>query len=302
MAETTSTGRAELAVMGIRTRLEADDPALLEAALAAFAAWPRIDAADEPGGVRIRLRACDDAAGAGAPEVRVESGRLMLHGGGVAGEACAERREAWCRVPRELAADPGRLAAEVLDTLALFLLTRAGRVPLHAAGVMLGETAVVLAGPSGSGKSTLALTASRAGCRVLSDDTVYVQTEPRLRVWGFPRPIHVFPEQGEAGGVLRLRAGRWKVALPPGDGWPGEPVAERAVLCLLERGDRVALRRIGVDEAVEALTGSLEPGFDHFRAELPGAARALAEGGAWRLTLSADPAEALAALRRIAGQ
>ncbi|MBV9775156.1 MAG: hypothetical protein JO040_14480 [Gemmatimonadetes bacterium] len=293
---------ADLSILGIRVRLEADDMALLEAALAGFGAWPRIERADDPGAVRIRLRSGSGGAGEEAPSVEVAGNRLVLAGPGVAGGADAERREAWCSVAPELATDPARLAAEVLDTLALFLLTRVGRVPVHAAGVLMGGTAVVLAGRSGSGKSTLALTALRAGCRVLSDDTVYVQTEPRFRVWGFPRPIHVFPEQGEGGGVLRLRAGRWKVALSPGDEWPGEPVAERAMLCLLERGERVALRRIGADEAVAAMTASLESGFDHFRGELPGAVGALAAGGAWRLTLSADPAEALAALRGVVGQ
>jgi hypothetical protein len=55
---------------------------------------------------------------------------------------------------------------------------------------------------------------------------------------------------------------------------------------------------LSVDDAVRAMDALLEPGFDHFRETLPGAVRALAEGGAWRLTLSADPEAAVAAIRR----
>jgi hypothetical protein len=74
-------------------------------------------------------------------------------------------------------------------------------------------------------------------------------------------------------------------------------VAGRAALFLLERGDRAALHPISPDQAVERMMALLEPGFDHFREQLPAAIRAVAAGGAWRLTLSADPAEALRLLR-----
>ena len=67
-------------------------------------------------------------------------------------------------------------------------------------------------------------------------------------------------------------------------------VAERAAICLLERGDRVALHPIDAEDAVTHMAARVEPGFDHFRDALPAAVRALAAGGAWRLTLSATPA------------
>jgi hypothetical protein len=221
----------------------------------------------------------------------------------VAGGADARRGEGWCTVPPELAFDPVRLAAEVVDPLLLFLLTRAGRVPVHAAGVRVGETAVVLMGASGSGKSTLAHAALRAGLGVLSDDTIFVQREPTLRVWGYPRPIHLLPESAAAAGVRgapRLRGGRWKLAVPSASAsaGPAPTSASRAVLCRLARGDAVSLRPIPVEEAVVAMARTLEPGFDHFRAEMPDVIRALAAaGGAWRLTLSADPEEAVAQVR-----
>ncbi|HYH80340.1 MAG TPA: hypothetical protein VEX86_11100, partial [Longimicrobium sp.] len=284
----------------ISTVFEASDPGLLHAALGAYGAWPADAASIEPPLLRIRLDldvALDAAEGGDALDVRVDGGRLAMRGAGVEGGADAARGEAWCTLSRSLAEDPRRLAAEVLDTLLLFLLTRAGRVPLHASGVVVGGTAAVLAGPSGTGKSTLALAALGAGLPVLSDDTVYVQLRPRLRVWGFPRPIHVFPDDAlaGAGGAARLRSGRWKTAvpLPPG----GSLAAHCAALFLLERGDRVALHPLGADEAVARMTTLLEPGFDHFADQLAAAVRAVAAGGAWRLTLSADPADAIRLVR-----
>jgi hypothetical protein len=282
--------------MGVDVKLEADDPRLLRAALAELAAWPEPARGHGAPALRLRLSLGRESGG-GVPDVAVEGRVLRLEGTGAAGGADAGRGEGWCTVPPELASDAERLGAEVVDPLLLFLLTRAGRVPVHAAGVCVGETAVVLAGPSGSGKSTLAHAALRAGLGVLSDDTVFVQREPVLRVWGYPRPIHLLPESAAAagvGGAPRLRGGRWKLAVPSAA--PAPTSASRAVLCLLARGDAVSLRPLPREEAVAALVRGLDLGFDHFRREMPGVVRALAAGGAWRLTLSAEPGEAVAAI------
>ncbi len=287
---------AERSIMGVHLKLEAEDRRLLRAALAALAAWPEPPRGARPPALRLRISMGRESGG-GAPEVSVDGSALRLAGRGVAGAADARRGEGWCVVPAELASDPDRLGAEVVDPLLLFLLTRAGRVPVHAAGVCVGETAVVLAGASGSGKSTLAHAALRAGLGVLSDDTVFVEREPALRVWGYPRPIHLLPESAAAAGVdgaPRLRGGRWKIAVHASG--PAPTSAPRAVLCLLDRGDAVSLRPVPVAEAVASLAGALDPGFDHFGEETPDVARALAAGGAWRLTLSAEPEEAVAAI------
>lgn len=286
---------AERSIMGVHVKLEAEDRRLLRAALAGLAAWPEPPRGARPPALRLRISMGRESGG-DAPEVSVDGSELRLAGRGVAGGADARRGEGWCVVPAELASDPERLGAEVVDPLLLFLLTRAGRVPVHAAGVCIGETAVVLAGSSGSGKSTLAHAALRAGLGVLSDDTVFVEREPELRVWGYPRSIHLLQDSAAAAGVdgePRLRGGRWKIAVHSG---PAPTSATRAVLCLLDRGDAVSLRPIPPEEAVAALVGALDPGFDHFGAETPDVARALAAGGAWRLTLSAEPEEAVAAI------
>jgi len=289
-------------LMGIPVAVTADDPALLQAALAAYAgsAAPPTTLAGEGGEppLHLHLFLATDIVRRELPlDIRVEGPRISLVGDGVSGWADVSRGHARCVAAPWVLDDPQRFAAEVLDTLLLFVATRRGRVPVHASGVVAGGTAAVLAGPSGTGKSTLALAAHRAGLPVLSDDTVYVQREPGFRVWGLPRPIHVFPDDAprDGDGAMRLRSGRWKRAVPlPA----APPPVERAALFLLERGGRVALQAIDTETAVERMLALLEPGFDDFRRELPGVVRALAAGGAWRLTLSAHPADAVRLVRR----
>ena len=280
----------QLSVLGRPVEIEASDAALRAAMAEAYGIWVGRGRADGPP-IRLTLEAGGDDF-QGPATVTVDGSRLALDGRGVEGWADAGSLEAFCRVPASLAARPAELAAEVIDTLLLFLLTRSGRTPVHAAGVMIGGTAVVLAGPSGTGKSTLSLAAMARGLRILSDDTVYIQLQPSLRIWGFPRPLHVFPADAPrftAG--TRLRGGKLKavVHLPPN---AGLPVADQAALVLLERGSEVALRPADPADACRALS-RLEPGFDLLAEDASAAAAALAKAGTWRLTLSRDPAEAI---------
>ena len=160
---------------------------------------------------------------------------------------------------------------------------------------MCGQTAVVLAGPSGSGKSTLSLAAMARGLQILSDDTVYIQLQPRLRIWGFPRPVHVFP--ADAPGFIqetRLRGGKLKavVPVPPRSELP---VADHAAVVVLERGEAVRLQPIAPSVAAAALS-RLEPGFDLLARESAAAIAAVTALGCWRLTLTRDPGAAIDAL------
>ena len=288
------TVRMQLSVMGRRVIVEAPDPLLLAAVAQAYAVWLGAPAV-EGRPIQIALETAAEKDLQGPAEVTVDGPRLALSGPGVEGWADAGSLEAFCRVPASLGTRPAELATEVVDTLLLFLLTRSGRIPLHAAGVMVGGTAVVLAGPSGTGKSTLSLAAMQRGLRILSDDTVYIQLQPSLRIWGFPRPLHVFPADAPrftAG--TRLRQGKLKAVVPLAAD-ASLPVADRAVLVLLERGSAVGLRPAAREEALRALS-RLEPGFDLLAEECAAAAAALADAGAWHLTLSSDPAEAIEAL------
>jgi hypothetical protein len=184
----------------------------------------------------------------------------------------------------------------------LFLLARLGRPPLHAAGLLLGVTAVLLAGPSGAGKSTLALAAAEQGLTVLSDDIVHFELAPAMRVWGLARPIHVFAAEAPAGAdVIRERAGKRKAAVPLPDAVQRRRHADHATLVLLARGDRLAFDPIAPAEAIASLL-PLEPGFDLLPDESAGIAVAMAARPAWKLTLTDDPAAAIALLRaRLAG-
>jgi hypothetical protein len=83
------------------------------------------------------------------------------------------------------------------------LLARGGGA-VHAAGVLIGDRAYLLVGPSGCGKTTWARTAAEAGCPVLSDDCVLVDSaEGRLVALGSPFRAKDFPSPGP---------GRWPVA------------------------------------------------------------------------------------------
>jgi len=175
-------------------------------------------------------------------------------------------------------------------------VTRRGRAPIHAAGFLAGDLAILLAGPAGAGKSCLALATHQAGFRLLSDDTVYISAAPVLRIWGIPSAIHLFPEDAPVSGCgpMRVRNGKLKLAVPVRPTW-SPPTARRAALCVLDFGTSAALRKIGQAEALRRC-GPLEAGFDLLRAPIEAALERLTRNGAWRLTLSPRPAEAIALL------
>ena len=284
------------APLGVPAVVIAEDPELLATARAAYADWMAEAPVDNPA-MEIRLDVGSAPSDKVGFRIAVEGSRLTMAGDGIAGQADSATGRAQCLVPHSLVGDPAGLAA-VTDTVLLFLLARSGRTPLHAAGVMIGDRLVVLAGRSGSGKSTLAYAAVQSGLLILSDDTLYVQLEPRLRVWGWPRPIHLLPEDAPADARdTRLRAGRLKAIVPLPGSDTGARFAEEASLVLLERGDRLAITPVDEASAVAGLS-KLEAGFDLLAAESATAVRALARGGAWRLTLDRDPGAAIELLHR----
>jgi hypothetical protein len=276
---------------GIPTLIIAEDPQLLAAARAAYAYW-RAEAPDAEPALELRLEIGSASSFGVCLDISVEGSRLRLGGRGARGIADAATGKATATVPGDLAND-GAALVEIIDTLLLFLLARRGRTPVHASAFVNDNAAVLLAGRSGSGKSTLALAAAQQGFPLLSDDTVFVQREPDFAVWGWPRPIHVFPEDAPSGEhETRLRNRKLKTAVPL-----TAPAlkATSAVLVLLEKGSRLALRPIDWSKAVEELM-RLDPGFDLLEQESRAALQDLASGGAWCLTLTDDPAEAIALL------
>ena len=276
----------DFAPLGLPTRVLADDPALAACAEALFGDWP---AAAPPAAPAIVLR-----LEAGAPStdvsfrVEVEGSRLRLVGRSVRGEADAAGGTGRAAIPAN--ADDA-IRRELIDTLFLFLATRRGRTPLHAAGIFVGGTALALAGPSGSGKSSLALAAAQRGLAVLSDDMLFVGPGPLIH--GYPRPIHLLPDEAPVGAEgRRARNGSVKAAVPIAPGLAATGPFDDGVLVVLRRGSNVALAPIPAAEAASSLA-RLDPGFDLLAEQSAAAIAELARSGAWALTLGRDPAEAI---------
>ena len=296
-----------LPVLGLSLRVESNSPRVIAAAVEAFGA----DSADVPAGApaaRIRINVRPGRADDGGPVSHgVPRGNLLLiSSAGCHGYADTLLREAVAEVGEGLVDDREHFRCGVLEALALFMLSRLDRDPLHAAAVVRGETALLLAGPSGVGKSTLVYAAARAGLRILSEDAVFLQLDP-FGVWGMPRFIHLTPASvrffPELEGVPpRLLAnGKTKLALDLRERAPAAPAtfAERAGVCLLARGDAPGIALLQADEVVEALTAAPEPGFDHFAGSVGARIRHAAEHGAWRMTLPAHPPDAVPMLHRM---
>jgi hypothetical protein len=277
--------------MGIPTTIVADNRDLLDTAIAACPSSPE-SLRDSNQSILIRLTTARASPTRISCGIAVEGSRLRLQGSDFQGFADASERLAHCSVPRRLFNDPDALATEIIDTLLLFLLARSGRTPVHAAGLVAGKRALIASGPSGSGKSSLTFAWARRALPVLSDDTVYVQGEPRLLVWGYARPIHLYAEDARGtNGAMRDRNGKEKLAVPLAASQYCDVVEEASVI-LLERGDRVSLDEIETGFALERLM-NLEPGFDLLPAESESVARMIAGGESWRLTLGSEPDDAV---------
>ena len=246
-----------------------------------------------PPRLTISLEIAADLAGRGDARIAVCGAAMTIDGPGVRARAVAGEKRATCFVSRDYLDDPGGMADEVLEPLLLRLLTREDRTPVHASGIIVDGLAIILAGPSGSGKSCLARAADAAGLQVLSDDVVYVQTSPELRVWGWPSAAHLLPADARCGNLAtRVRNGKRKYVFPLRSASVGAISCRQAVLCVLARGRQPALKPIAAGEAMRRLW-PLDPGFDELPREIGAAVEALSARGAWELSLSDNPEAAL---------
>lgn len=285
----------ECSVLGMPVRFDWEDAAVGEGVQAACASW--FGAAD-PWSPKLFIHVAvrSRVGGPEQPRMEVRNRRLRLHADGAEGGADANERRGWCLIDPEYLAAPDKLLSLVLEPLALFLATHNGRTPIHASAVRVGGLAILFAGPSGAGKSSLAFAADRAGWAVLSEDTVYVQLEPRFQIWGWNGPVHLLPEKGSRQlGPTRVRNGRVKCVVPLSSPDKIVEPTSKAVLCLLQRGKKARLARLSVRSAERRL-GPLEPGFDLLEAEINAAYRHLLRNGAWLLFLSREPDDAISML------
>jgi len=288
-----STFSAETTLFGIGVSFQSNDPEALRRALSAF---PQEDGTGSSGARPVHIvLVADDANVPSVDSLQIDGRRLEVVDDGITVKADGERGRGTC-IFRPIAVDSEPFA-NAINTVVLFLIAQAGRIPLHASAVIVHGRALVLAGRSGTGKSALALAADRAGLPVLSEDTVFLQLQPSLCVWGRAEFVHLAEEDVPAGvaGGIRVRSGRVKKAIPILHRCRR---ADRAILFLLTEGDRVIFQKLDPEDAVRALTRDPEPGYEFYGAHLEEAIRALAAKGCWRMRLSTEPDEAIAALVR----
>jgi hypothetical protein len=298
-----------LPVLGLPTRFEARSPAVMAAVEAAFGAWRGRE--EETAGVatvRIEVVEGDEGPAPHAPLAfrAPRPGVTVVRSPGSVGTADAGARRASASVTRALVADRAHFRYGMLESLVLGIHTHHDREPLHAAALVRGGTVALLAGPVGVGKSTLCLAGARAGMAILAEDCVFLQLEPRPRIWGFPGWVHVPPDApvrvpGLPGGTPLLANGVPKLAFRTAElgALPASFHAARAAVCIVRRGEGPgSLHPLTPAEAAAALLEGLEPGFDLFAATIGARVARLVEGGAWLLRLPADAAAGLALVHR----
>jgi hypothetical protein len=303
----------ELPVLGIPVRFASNTADVLAIVEQTYGIWracaDRTDSHGEPPvSVRIvEVAGAEETAAHATVRYQVpDHGRLVFRTAGSVGVADVARRDAVAYVTSTLVADRAHFRYSVLEALTRFVLSHLDRQPLHAAAVVRDGVSLLLAGPSGAGKSSVACAALAAGFRLVADDMVYLQAHPRLRVWGIPGSILLpaderkrFPALARAAPSL-VANGKRKIEVTTDPRTRGAPGAlERVRICVLSRGDACGLLPMTPEGVEEALTRSFEPGFDVFAATIRDAVRALVQSGGWRLTLSADPREAIPFLEQV---
>jgi hypothetical protein len=322
--------RAAFPLLGMPVEVRSNSPAVLAAAERAFGGWrdlePRLVEPCEPCVVSLvvhadQRRTTDDGVparyiaplptndGVPAPFVLRMHGDCFLGGDGAnVLMAQRDRRFALGFVTPDLAADEPRLRHHALELLALLLVTRHDRLPVHAGALVRNGRAALLVGHSMAGKSTLCYAGVRAGFGLLAEDVVYVSRANGLRLWGVPWQIHLLPDAKERFAeladlpVTRLPNGKLKLAVETAASGADRPRrhVERALVCLVERatGRDSAVEPIDPAIAIDALTSELEAGFA-FYGDTRAVAEALVADGAYRLIVGSDVERAVALLKEL---
>jgi hypothetical protein len=340
--------RASYPLLGVPLEVRSNSPAVIAAAERAFGGWhglePELIETREPCVVSLIVHPADEprienqepdaenkeqrgnqqhiahngrrsgdmygtpSVAAGPFTMRIHSDCFLGTDGANLLTAQLDRGRALGFVTPELVAQEARLRHHALELLALALVTRHDRVPVHAGAIVRRGRAVLLAGRSTAGKSTLCYACLRDGFQLLSEDVVYVSLRRGLRLWGVPWQIHLLPdavrhfaELADVPGALQAN-GKFKltVEISAFGADHARRHAARAAVCIVERGAGAAstLEPIEPCVALAALSYNLESGFD-LHAETTAVAEALVAGGAYRLRVGSDLAGAVALLREL---
>jgi hypothetical protein len=309
----------ELPVLGLTTRFETNSRYVQEVIAEAFESWrtagDHVDVGHEPP-LRVRVVVHEGTEhGEGRAAVRhicPDGTRVIAHSPGSVAVSDPSRHEAVAFVTTALVADREHFRSQILEAMTLSLLSHFDRHPLHAAAITAGAgaRAVILAAPSGTGKSTLAYLAHQSGLHVLSEDRVWIQRSPALRVWGWPGRIHLRPEAPARFAELAKvptsphAGGKPRLAVDTSNG-AHVPVcfADDFAVCVVERGSGAAsLSRLAPDALAAMLHAQVPAGFDRFPERIDATVVALTRGGGWQLRLSDDPHDALPLLMRMVGE
>lgn len=297
---TTPDFAVELPVLGIAVRFATNSATVLSMIEESFGRWRGTPVSnDTPLRVNLTVHAGSEHVNGRAPVqvVSTDANRLLIQSPGSMAVVEALRHESVAYVTEELVADRDHFRITFLEAITFALIAPFDRHPVHAAALVRDGRSILLAAPAGTGKSTIAYLAHANGIEVLSDDLVWVQLEPSLRIWGGRTSVRLlddararFPELA----IASAPSGFDKAAVQLGNADDmHRDACSSAVVCVLERGPRASLHRLEANALVDELMRQLAPGFDRFPERQPAVMRALTSGGGWKLTLSNNPWDAL---------
>ncbi|MGH7467537.1 MAG: HPr kinase/phosphorylase [Longimicrobiales bacterium] len=303
--------RARLYVLGVPVDFETNDQTVIRALADSLSAVGPAQPSEVPPPhvPAIRLWLADhDTGSASAVSFHTSAPHVLdIEGPGFHGRADAQAGRASCTLTGAALDDRDRFQDTILATLMLFLVTRLDRQPFHAAALQAHGRGVLLTGPSGAGKSTLAYAALRRGWNIRSDDTVYLQSKPNLRIWTRPTRLHLSPDAALWFDELAHQspvprdAGKWKLVVRVMQSDPSPPPLEQALTCFLERSTGApTTRRLSVDDAIARSLRNMESGFSAFRASIePVLHTLISQNGAWLVHTGSDPRLAVLALEQL---
>jgi hypothetical protein len=157
---------------------------------------------------------------------------------------------------------PEDLLGPLVHEINHLVTSRSRYVTLHAGGVALGGSAIVLAGPMEAGKTTLTTGLLLGGCDYLTDEAVAIDPLT-FEALPYPKPLkidpgaqHLFPALAEAGGTYAEAIGAWHVPVAATGARPvrGPVPVAAVVLCRYDPSAGADLRPLGRAEALLRLT------------------------------------------------